>query len=397
MKLAILSTAPRCYSSRRLREAAQMRGHDVQVLNTLRFSIGLESEYPELYYRGRAVQQFDAVIPRIGTSITFFGTAVVRQFQQLNTFCLNTANGIVNSRDKLRSLQILSRYDIGIAATSFVRDRNDILPAIERVGGAPVIIKLIEGTQGKGVILAETQKVAEAIIEAMQGAKQNVLVQKFVAESKGKDVRAFVVGDHVVAAMRRVAHGQEFRSNLHRGGSAEPIELDERYTRTAVRSAQILGLRVAGVDILEGADGPQVIEVNSSPGLEGIENATRIDVAGEIVAYLERMIQFPELDVRERLTVTHGYGVAEIYLSEDSPMAGKAIKESELREKDIVVMTLERDGRTIPNPSGLRELLPGDRLLCFGKLETMREWIPVRPKRRKKRKASVKKSKKASV
>ena len=160
MKLAILSTAPRCYSSRRLREAAQMRGHDVQVLNTLRFSIGLESEYPELYYRGRAVQQFDAVIPRIGTSITFFGTAVVRQFQQLNTFCLNTANGIVNSRDKLRSLQILSRYDIGIAATSFVRDRNDILPAIERVGGAPVIIKQIEGTQGKGVILAETHKVA---------------------------------------------------------------------------------------------------------------------------------------------------------------------------------------------------------------------------------------------
>jgi ribosomal protein S6--L-glutamate ligase len=260
-----------------------------------------------------------------------------------------------------------------------------------------VIIKLIEGTQGKGVILAETQKVAEAIIEAMQGAKQNVLVQKFVAESKGKDVRAFVVGDQVVAAMRRVAHGQEFRSNLHRGGSAEPIELDESYTRTAVRSAQILGLRVAGVDILEGADGPQVIEVNSSPGLEGIENATRIDVAGEIVAYLERMIQFPELDVRERLTVTHGYGVAEIYLSEDSPMAGKAIKESGLREKDIVVMTLEREGRTIPNPSGLRELLPGDRLLCFGKLETMREWIPVRPKRRKKRKASVKKSKKASV
>jgi ribosomal protein S6--L-glutamate ligase len=245
--------------------------------------------------------------------------------------------------------------------------------------------------------LAETQKVAEAIIEAMQGAKQNVLVQKFVAESKGKDVRAFVVGDQVVAAMRRVAHGQEFRSNLHRGGTAEPLDLDETYRRTAVRAAQILGLRVAGVDILEGADGPQVIEVNSSPGLEGIENATRIDVAGEIIAYLERMIRFPELDVRERLMVTQGYGVAEIYLSEDSPMSGKTVEDSGLREKDIVVMTLERDGRTIPNPNGMRELLPGDRLLCFGKLETMREWIPDRPKRRKKKRPTVKKSKKASV
>ncbi len=397
MKVAILSTAPKCYSTRRLREAAASRGHNIKVLNTLKFSIGLESEYPELYYKGRLLSHYDAVIPRIGNSVTFFGTAVVRQFQQMNTFCLNTANGIVNSRDKLRSLQILSRYDVGIASTSYVRDKNDILSAIERVGGAPVIIKLIEGTQGKGVILAETQKVAEAIIEAMQGAKQNVLVQKFVAESKGKDVRAFVVGEQVVAAMRRVAHGQEFRSNLHRGGTAEPIQLDERYERTAVRAAQILGLRVAGVDILEGADGPQIIEVNSSPGLEGIETCTGVDVAGEIIAYLERMVQFPELDVRERLTVTQGYGVAEIFLAEGSSMVGKSIRDSGLREKDIVVMTLERDGRTIPNPSGVRELQAGDKLLCFGKIETMREWIPERPKRRKKRKSTVKKAKKAAV
>lgn len=395
MKLAVLSTAPKCYSTRRLREAAIARGHNIRVLNTLKLSIGLESEYPELYYKGRLLSQYDAVVPRIGNSITFFGTAVVRQFQQMNTFCLNTANSIVNSRDKLRSLQILSRYDVGIAPTAYVRDSNDILPAIERVGGAPVIIKLIEGTQGKGVILAETQKVAEAIIEAMQGAKQNVLLQKFVAESKGKDVRAFVVGDQVVAAMRRVAHGQEFRSNLHRGGTAEPIQLDERYERTAVRAAQILGLRVAGVDILEGAEGPQIIEVNSSPGLEGIETCTGVDVAGEIIAYLERMVQFPELDVRERLTVTHGYGVAELFLAEGSPMVGKSIKESGLRDKDIVVMTLERDGKTIPNPSGVRELQAGDKLLCFGKIEMMREWIPERPKRRKKRKPAVKNAKKA--
>ncbi|MEX2245032.1 MAG: RimK family alpha-L-glutamate ligase [Fimbriimonadaceae bacterium] len=393
MKLAILSTAPKCYSTTRLRESALDRGHDVRVLNTLKFAIGLESEDPDLYYRNRRVPIYDAVIPRIGNSVTFFGTAVVRQFQQMNTFCLNTANGIVNSRDKLRSLQILSRYDIGIASTSYVRDRNDILPAIERVGGAPVIIKLIEGTQGKGVILAETQKVAEAIIEAMQGAKQNVLVQKFVAESKGKDVRAFVVGDQVVAAMRRVAHGQEFRSNLHRGGFAERIELDERYTQTAVRASQILGLRVAGVDMLEGVDGPQVIEVNSSPGLEGIETCTGVDVAGEIVSYLERMVQFPELDVRERLTVTQGYGVAELFIAEGSPMVGKTIQDCGLREEDILVMTLERGDKTIPNPRVVRELQAGDRLLCFGKLERMKDWIPARPKRRKKKKPSVKKSK----
>jgi ribosomal protein S6--L-glutamate ligase len=397
MKLAILSTAPKCYSTRRLKDAALNRGHDIQVLNTLRFSIGLESEDPELYYKSRRAQLFDAVIPRIGTSVTFFGTAVVRQFQQMNVFCLNTANGIVNSRDKLRSLQILSRYDIGIAPTSYVRDKHDILPAIARVGGAPVIIKLIEGTQGKGVILAETQKVAEAIIEAMQGAKQNVLVQKFVAESKGRDVRALVVGDQVIAAMRRVAHGQEFRSNIHRGGSAEPITLDERYARTAVRAAQILGLRVAGVDMLEAADGPQVIEVNSSPGLEGIETATRIDVAGEIIAYLERMVQFPELDVRERLTVTHGYGVAEIYIAEGSPLVGRTVGDCGLREQDIVVMTIERPNGTIANPRESRDLRAGDRLLCFGKLENMRDWIPERPKRRKKKRPAVKKREKVAV
>lgn len=397
MKLAILSTAPRCYSTRRLREASAARGHDVKVLNTLKFAIGLESEYPELYFRGRRISEYDAVIPRIGTSITAYGTSVVRQFQQLNVFCLNTANGILNSRDKLRSLQILSKHDIGIAPTSYVRDKNDILPAIDRVGGAPVIIKLIEGTQGKGVILAETQKVAEAIIEAMQGAKQNVLVQKFVAESKGRDVRAFVVGDQVVAAMRRVAHGQEFRSNLHRGGIAEAIELDERYERTAIRAARILGLRVAGVDLLEAADGPQVIEVNSSPGLEGIETCTGINVANEIISYLEQMVEFPELDVRERLTVTQGYGVAELYIAEGSEMVGKSIKECGLRDQDIVVMTIERDGVTIPNPSRIRELQAGDKLLCFGKLEVMKDWIPLRPKRRKKKRQFVKKREKTTV
>jgi ribosomal protein S6--L-glutamate ligase len=271
MKLAILSCAPNAYSTRRLREAAEQRDHRVKVLNTLKFSIDLDRGSPDLYYRQKQLSTYDAVLPRIGASITYYGTAVVRQFQEMNVYCANTSHGILNSRDKLRSLQILSRHHIGIPRTTFVRDKKDVLPAIERVGGAPVVIKLIEGTQGIGVLLADTVKQAESIIELLQSQKQNVLIQKFVAESKGKDIRAFVVGDRVVAAMRRVAQGQEFRSNVHRGGIAEPVELDEAYRETAVRCAQIMGLNVAGVDMLEGRDGPQVMEVNSSPGLEGIE------------------------------------------------------------------------------------------------------------------------------
>lgn len=389
MKLAILSVNRRSYSTRRLYEAAKARDHHVRVLNTLKFSILLEQEYPELFYRNKLLSTYDGAVPRIGASITHFGTSVVRQFQQMGVFCANSANSIINSRDKLRSLQILSKYDVGITPTSFVRDRNDILPAIERVGGAPVIIKLLEGTQGVGVILAETQKVAEAIIETLHGAKQNVIVQKFVAESKGRDVRAFVVGDRVVAAMRRVAQGQEFRSNIHRGGVAEPIDLDPAFEKTAVRAAQLLGLRVAGVDMLESQDGPQVIEVNSSPGLEGIENCTGLDIAGMIVDYVDDQVQYPELDIRERFSVTKGYGVAEVIVPADSPMVGKMIKDSGLRQEDIVVINLEQDGETIPNPRVSRVLKAGDHLLCFGKLSAMKKFVPVRQRNRKRRRAAV--------
>ncbi|MGB0703043.1 MAG: RimK family alpha-L-glutamate ligase, partial [Pseudohongiellaceae bacterium] len=214
MKLAVLSRAPNAYSTRRFKEAALQRGHEVKVLNTLKFAIDLRKGIPDLYFRQKPLSHYDAVLPRIGTSVTYFGTAVVRQFQQMDVFCANTAHGILNSRDKLRSLQILSRHHIGIPATTFVKDKKDVIPAIERVGGAPVVIKLIEGTQGIGVLLAESRKAAEGIIELLQSQKQNVLVQKFVAESKGRDIRAFVVGDRVVAGMRRVAQGQEFRSNV---------------------------------------------------------------------------------------------------------------------------------------------------------------------------------------
>ncbi|GAA1514235.1 RimK family alpha-L-glutamate ligase [Nocardioides humi] len=382
MKLAILSRAPRSYSTQRLRTAALDRGHQVKVLNTLRFAIDLSSDEPDLQFRGKQLSDYDAVLPRIGNSITYFGTAVVRQFEQMDVYTPNTANGIANSRDKLRATQILSRHNIGMPATTFVRDRADVIPAIERVGGAPVVIKLLEGTQGIGVILAPSIKVAEAIIETLQSTKQQVLIQRFVKESRGRDVRALVVGDRVVAAMRRVAQGDEFRSNVHRGGSVERVDLDPAYEQVAVRAAQIMGLKVAGVDMLEGNDGPLVMEVNSSPGLEGVETATKLDVAGAIIDYIDNQVAFPQIDVRERLSVSTGYGVAELVVHGDADLVGKSLGDSGLRDRDITVLTLHRGTTVIPNPFPHHVLEAEDRLLCFGKLEEMRSMIPARPRRR---------------
>ncbi len=382
MKLAILSRAPRAYSTQRLRSAAMERGHDVKVLNTLRFAIDLSGDEPDLQFRGKPLSDYDAILPRIGNSITYFGTAVVRQFEQMDVYTPNPSYGIANSRDKLRATQILSRHRIGMPATTFVRDRADVIPGIERVGGAPVVIKLIEGTQGIGVILAPTMKVAEAIIETLQSTSQHVLIQRFVAESKGRDIRALVVGDRVVAAMRRVAQGDEFRSNVHRGGTVEPVELDEDYQEAAVRSAQIMGLKVAGVDMLEGNDGPLVMEVNSSPGLQGIESATNLDVAGAIVDYIANQVAFPEIDVRQRLSVSTGYGVAELVVHAGAELVGQTIAESGLGDRDITVLTLNRGTRVIPTPRASHRLEAEDRLLCFGKLEEMRSMIPTRKKRR---------------
>lgn len=381
MRLAILSRHAKCYSTRRLVSAAEARGHEVEVLDTLQFSIDLAEGDPQLYYRSKQVCDFDSVIPRIGSSITHFGTALVRQFEQMDVFCANSSHGIANSRDKLRALQILSRHHIGMPQTTFVRNQRDVLPAIRRVGGAPVVIKLLEGTQGVGVILAETEKIAEAIVETMQSTKQNVLVQKFVAESKGRDIRAFVVGDRVVASMRRVARGNEYRSNVHRGARTEMVELSEKDQKTAVRAAQIMGLRVAGVDMLESKTGPQIMEVNSSPGLEGIERCTRLDIAGVIIDYLSAQVDFPEIDLRQRLTVSRGYGVTEIHVPMGSEFVGKTIDESGLPEQDINVLTLYRGTTVIPNPRLKRRLEAGDRLLCFGRLESMRSMIPAKVRR----------------
>lgn len=384
MKLAILSRSPGAYSTHRLKTAALERGHDCKVLNTLRFAIDLAGDEPDLQFRGRQLSDYDAILPRIGASVTYFGTAVVRQFEQMDVYTPNTANGIANSRDKLRATQILSRHDIGMPATSFVRDKADVLPAIELVGGAPVVIKLLEGTQGIGVILAPDTRVAEGIIETLQSTKQNVLIQQFIAESKGRDIRALVVGDRVVGAMRRTAEGDEFRSNVHRGGSVEAVELSPEFEQTAVRAAQIMGLRVAGVDMLEGNDGPLVMEVNSSPGLEGIERATNLDIAGAIIDYIANQVDFPELDVRQRLSVSTGYGVAELLVREGADLVGTSIADSGLRERDITVLTLHRETDVIPNPKTTRVLEANDRLLCFGKLDEMRDMIPARRKRRAK-------------
>jgi ribosomal protein S6--L-glutamate ligase len=381
MKIAIISQGPRLYSTKRLREAAEARGHKARVLNPLRFSIDVESRKPQLIYRERKLERFDAVIPRIGASITFFGTALVRQFEQMGTFCANSSSAIATSRDKLRAFQILSRHKIGIPKTSFVRQRESVIPAIERVGGAPVIIKLLEGTQGIGVILAESNKIAEAIIETLQSTRQNVLIQDFVAESAGRDVRAFVVGGRVVAAMRRSAQGGEFRSNVHRGGKADPVTLEPEYERAAVHAAQILGLRVAGVDMLESKKGPKIMEVNSSPGLEGIEAATGVDVADAIIRHIEDEVLFPDIDVRQRLTLRQGYGVAEIPIAPESPLVGKSLKDCGLRDQDILVLSIIRESQTIPNPTKSRQILAGDTLLCYGKLLAIKGLIPPRKKR----------------
>lgn len=385
MNIGILSRGSRLYSTRRLREAARKRGHTVKVYDTLDFTILVERGRPALKYRNKELSRPDAVIPRIGASITFFGCAVTRQFEQMGVFCLNTSAAISVSRDKLRSIQALARHRIGLAETAFVKSSEGILDAIREVGGAPVVIKLLEGTQGVGVILAESTKVAEAIIETLQSARQNVLIQKFVSESRGSDIRAFVVGGRVVAAMRRRARSGEFRSNVHRGASTERVTLEPEYERTAVLAAHVMGLHVAGVDMLEGKDGPALMEVNSSPGLEGIEKATGVDVAGSVIEYLEEQVHFPDLDLHQRLKLARGYGVAEFAVAEGSPLAGQSLADARLRDRDVSILSISRESQVIPVPRGDHVILPGDVLLCYGKLITLKTLNPPRQRRRGRR------------
>lgn len=287
MKIGILSREPHSFSTQRLYDAALARGHEAHVINTLRCYMNISAKHPSVHYQGQRLEGFDAIIPRIGASITFYGTAVVRQFEMIGVYSLNESVAISRSRDKLRALQLLSRHDIGLPTTGFANATDDISDLIRIVQGAPLVVKLLEGSQGRGVVLAETQQAAESVIDAFTGLKANILVQQYIPEAGGSDIRCFVIGDKVVAAMKRQAPDGEFRSNLHRGGTAQKIKITPEERKTAVRATRILGLNVAGVDILRSNDGPMVLEVNSSPGLEGIETTTEKDIAGCIIEFIE--------------------------------------------------------------------------------------------------------------
>lgn len=288
MKIAILSRNAKLYSTRRIVEAAEQRGHEVLVLDHLKCVLGIEKGNPLVYYKGEPVMGINAIIPRIGASVTYYGAAVVRQFEQMKVFSSVESQALVRSRDKLRSLQLMARAGIGMPMTAFASSPKDIDSVINIVGGAPVVIKLLEGTQGIGVILAETHQSAKSVIEAFLDIKTNILVQEYIKEAGGSDVRAFVVDGQIVGAMKRKGADGEFRSNLHRGGNASLIELTKEEKITALKAAKKLGLAIAGVDMLQSSRGPLVMEVNSSPGLEGIEGATGVDIAGKIIEYVER-------------------------------------------------------------------------------------------------------------
>lgn len=288
MNIAILSRDPKLYSTRRLKEAGEARGHHMEIIDHMKCMLVIEKKNPMVWYNGRKLDHFDAVIPRIGASVTFYGAAVVRQFEMMKVFTAVESQALIRSRDKLRSLQILSRAGLGLPKTIFMDYSRDTEGVVEAVGGAPVVIKLLEGTQGLGVVLAENKKAAQSVIEAFHGVKARIIVQEFIKEAKGADIRAFVVNGEVVGAMRRQARDGEFRSNLHRGGVATVVKLNRQEKHAAVTAAKKMGLSVAGVDMLPSRRGPLIIEVNSSPGLEGIEGATKVDIAGRIMQFLER-------------------------------------------------------------------------------------------------------------
>ena len=300
MKIGILSRKAELYSTRRLVEAARDRGHDVHVINPLRCYMNITSHQPEVHYKGERLEGFDAIIPRIGASITFYGTAVVRQFEMIGVYCVNESVAISRSRDKLRSLQLLARKGIGLPVTGFAHSTKYTDDLIQLVGGSPLVVKMIEGTQGVGVVLAETKKAAQSVIQAFRSLKANILVQEFIKESSGRDIRCWVIGEKVVAAMLRRGPEGEFRSNLHRGGRAEPVRITPEERSTAVRAAKIMGLRVAGVDMLRSNHGPVIMEVNSSPGLEGIEKTTGKDVAKLVITYIEKNAAFGKTRTKGR-------------------------------------------------------------------------------------------------
>lgn len=371
-RLAVLSRGPRLYSTRRLVEEARLREMDVAVINPMQFSLFVAEQDIGILHQGQKFD-YDAVIPRIGHSITRHGVAVLRHLEQLDVWTANTSQGILQSRDKLHSSQILARNRIPTPRTAYVRDMKDIERAIDAVGGLPVVVKVTQGTQGQGVFLRHTLRETGNLVQGLLVTGKAVLIQEYIAESHGKDIRALVVGGKVVASMRRKARGREFRSNYHLNGTVEKVEISGEYAEVACRAARVLGLNVAGVDLLEGNDGPLVLEVNSSPGLEGIEKASGVNVAGAIIDYVISESDFNEVNVDQLLKTIPGQGVLSVHLRNHPHLIGSPIRE--IFKEDMPVFALSRAGDLIWNPDPDLQLRFRDSLICYGDLEQLRASI----------------------
>ena len=372
VRLAVLSRGPRLYSTRRLVEEARLREIEVAVLDPMQFSLFVTEQEIGILHQGTPFK-YDAVIPRIGHSITKHGVAVLRHLEQLEVWTANSSRGILQSRDKLHSGQILSRNKISTPRTAYVRDMKDIQRAIDTVGGLPVVVKVTQGTQGQGVFLRHTIHETRNLVQGLLMTGKSVLIQEYIAESHGKDIRALVVGGKVVASMRRKARGREFRSNYHLNGTVENVDLPEEYAEMACRAARVLGLNVAGVDLLEGNSGPLVLEVNSSPGLEGIEKASGVNVAGAIIDYVISESDFSEVNVDQLLRTIPGHGVLSVHLRNHPKLIGKPI--GDLFKGDVPIFALSRAGDLIWNPEPDMQLRFHDTVICYGDLEELRAAI----------------------
>jgi len=371
LRIAILSRGPRLYSTRRLVEEARKRGLDPYVADPMKFSLFVADGMIDILHDGELFD-FDAVIPRIGHSITKHGVAVLRHLEQLGIWTANTGTGILQSRDKLHATQILARNRIPVPRTTYVRDIIDVETAVDFVGGLPVVIKVTQGTQGQGVFLRHTIREARNLVQGLLLTGRSILIQEYIAESHGKDVRALVVGDRVVASMRRKARGREFRSNYHLNGTVEGVDLPKEFEEAACRAARVLGLHIAGVDLLESRNGPLVLEVNSSPGLEGIEKASGVNVAGEIIDYVTSETAFAEVDLDQLLRTVPGAGVLSLQIRNHPKFVGQTLASVFKSNSEIPVFALSRDNSLLWNPSNELQLRYEDVLICYGELTELR-------------------------
>ena len=371
LRLAILSRGPRLYSTRRLAEEARKRGLDPYIADPMKFSLFVADGRIDILHNGEPFN-YDAVIPRIGHSITKHGVAVLRHLEQLGIWTANTGAGILQSRDKLHASQILARNRIPVPRTTYVRDIIDVETAVDFVGGLPVVIKVTQGTQGQGVFLRHTIRESRNLVQGLLLTGRAVLIQEYIAESHGKDIRALVVGDRVVASMRRRARGREFRSNYHLNGTVEKVDLPPEFEEAACRAARVLGLHIAGVDLLEARDGPLVLEVNSSPGLEGIEKASGVNVAGEIIDYVTSETAFSEVDLDQLLRTVPGSGVLSLQIKNHPQLVGQPLADLFNSSSKIPVFALSRDNSLLWNPSDDIQLRYEDVLICYGELTELR-------------------------